>query len=351
MWRWVILGLFWFLACQKTIEDKPSIKQPIILGADLSLLPEIRSFSYQVFDHQGVALDMLDILKASGINTVRLRLWHTPQDNYASLSTVSLFAKELKKKGLNIILSIHLSDTWADPGSQLTPKAWQHLDFEALSDSLRAYLEKVTEAIPADMYQIGNEINHGFLWPLGSISQQENFLALYQTAAGVIRSKKPESAIILHLAGTNNVAWFIGTFEHLDFDILGLSYYPWWHGKDMDSIFSVWGEIHAQIYKPLLLVETAYPFTLEWNDWTHNVIGLEEQLIPSYPATAEGQKHFLMEIRKRCSLSDGWLGFCYWGGEWISYKGPQSLEGSSWENLALWDFHGRPLPAITVFRW
>ena len=97
------------------------------------------------------------------------------------------------------------------------------------------------------------------------------------------------------------------------------------------------------------VAETAYPFTLDWNDYTHNVIGAQSQLIGEYPATIDGQKNYLLKIREIAVEAPNCLGFCYWGGEWISYKGDTATNGSSWENQAFWDFNNKALPVLEAY--
>lgn len=99
----------------------------------------------------------------------------------------------------------------------------------------------------------------------------------------------------------------------------------------------------------MLIAETSYPFTLGWNDWTNNIIGLTNQLHPNYPATPEGQRDFLQKIKTTVQNTPSGLGFCYWGTEWIAFRGSQATNGSSYENQALWDFNNKLVPAASVF--
>ena len=101
--------------------------------------------------------------------------------------------------------------------------------------------------------------------------------------------------------------------------------------------------------KKVLVAETSYPFTFGWNDWTNNVIGLANQIHPNYAASPEGQKAFLLQIKNTVKNTPNGLGFCYWGTEWIAFRGATSTNGSSWENQALWDFNHKALPAMACF--
>ena len=101
--------------------------------------------------------------------------------------------------------------------------------------------------------------------------------------------------------------------------------------------------------KGVVIAETAYPFTLGYNDWTDNSVGESSQLITKYPATPEGQKDYLLDLRSALSKNSKGIGFCYWAPDWVAYKGPQATDGSSWENLALFDFNNKALPGMAVF--
>jgi arabinogalactan endo-1,4-beta-galactosidase len=129
----------------------------------------------------------------------------------------------------------------------------------------------------------------------------------------------------------------------------GLSYYPIWHGKDLGTVVSSISNLGKNNGKKVIIAETSYPFTFDWNDMTHNVIGLSEQILPQYSATPQGQKNFLLKIKSIMKNDANGLGFCYWGGEWVAYRGPEALDGSSWENQALFDFNNKALPVIGSF--
>jgi arabinogalactan endo-1,4-beta-galactosidase len=99
----------------------------------------------------------------------------------------------------------------------------------------------------------------------------------------------------------------------------------------------------------VVIAETAYPFTLLWNDDTNNVVGETSQLVPGYPATPEGQLDFMIKIKEiSTSFAEG-FGFCYWGADFIAFKGPTATDGSDWENQAFYDFNNKALPVFNVF--
>jgi arabinogalactan endo-1,4-beta-galactosidase len=346
------LLLFSLFACKEDKNEPDPVTDHYIRGADLSFLPEIETYNFKFFDLSGNSKDMLTILKEAGCNTVRIRLWHTPAGSHSGLEEVAAFSERVKDAGMQVYLTVHFSDTWADPGKQATPAAWESLDLPRLKDSVYQYMERVILAINPEFVSLGNEINGGMLWETGRIDNGDNFYQLLGQAALATRRTSPAAKIIIHYAGLEGSEWFFNQMKYyqVDYDIIGISYYPFWHGLDLDLLKNTIGSLSDEFDKPVLVAETAYPFTLGWEDMTNNSIGLQEQLIPGYPATPQGQLDFLSDLRAIAETTAGGYGFCYWGGEFIAFKGPQAQNGSSWENQALFDFDNRALPALGAFR-
>ena len=323
-----------------------------ISAIDISDYPEISLTNPIFYDTNGIQKDLLNTIKENGINTIRLRLWVHPINKHSGFEEVKQFSESLKLMGFKIWLSVHYSDTWADPGQQNTPQNWQGLDFQSLKDSVAMYTRKIASQIKPDLIQIGNEINTGFLHPYGNLtSNNSNFIDLQKIAISEIRKNSINTQIILHYAGISYSEAFFDKVKSLDYDIIGLSYYPIWHGKSIDSLKNQMNFLNTTFNKRILIAETAYPFTLGWNDWTNNIVGLNEQLIlPDYPATNNGQRNYINKIHSLMKEVHGGYGFCYWGAAMIAWKGPQSTNGSAWENQALFDFQNRALPALEEFK-
>ncbi len=351
-WIFLVFPLFFSCKDEGNPPPPPPPADEFIRGADLSFLPEIETYQVNFTDTAGHVKDVLAILKEAGCNTVRLRLWHTPVNEHSSLAEVADFSQRVKAAGLRVYLTVHFSDTWADPGHQATPAAWEDLTLSVLRDSVYNYISRVVTLIEPDYISLGNEINAGMLWETGRIDNGDNFFQLLGQAIQATRQFSPASKIIIHFAGLNGADGFFSRIKsfNLSYDIIGISYYPYWHGKNLNTLTSTISSLVNSYGKPVLIAETAYPFTLEWNDWTHNSIGLEEQLMPEYPATPAGQLAFMTEIRTILTTVKSGAGFCYWGGEWIAFRGPQAEDGSSWENQALFDFSNQALPVIRVFK-
>jgi arabinogalactan endo-1,4-beta-galactosidase len=340
------------LACTDSVTSpKPDDLTSLpIRAVDISFYPELRSASVLFKDAAGVQRDLLEILKDAGVNTIRLRVWHTPDTNVSGLPAVKIFVEELKEMGFKIWLSVHYSDWWADPGSQTKPAAWQQLSSSLLHDSVTAYTRKIMVATQPDYIQIGNEINGGFLWPTGSTTAYATFISLLKAGASAVRAVNANTKILVHYAGIEFAPSFYDAIntQQVDYDIAAVSYYPWWHGKDLSLMRSKLSELRS-LGKDVVIAETAYPFTLGWNDWTNNIVGLDNQLISNIPATQEGQYEFLLQVREMVAQSGG-IGFAYWAPEWVAYKGTQGEDASSWENLCLFDFSNKALPALEVFK-
>ncbi|MFD1316718.1 glycoside hydrolase family 53 protein [Namhaeicola litoreus] len=357
-YRSIFLVLF-FISLISCSEGKDEVDQPLIMiekkmtfrGADLSAYPQIASRNLNFLNHNSDVEDFLSILKKSGVNIIRLKLWVNPTDRVASLSEVEDFSTHIRSKGYQIWLTLHYSDTWADPGHQEKPKAWQNISYEQLKDSVREYTKKVVATLRPEIIQIGNEINNGFLFPDGNLHSNEiQCIELLQIASEAVRQTNAASKIMIHYAGHSGSNSFFQKMANVDYDFIGLSYYPIWHGKDLNTLAGRMNELSNSFGKQLLIAETAYPFTLGWNDYTNNIVGLESQIIlPDFPPTGLGQANFFKALyTKILEVEDG-IGICYWGGELVAFDGPTSQNGSPWENQALFDFTLKSLPILKEF--
>ena len=351
----ILTSFLILISCNKKDINVPNLHNEgseFISAVDISSYPEISNLNPIFYDLDGNQKNFLLILKENGINTVRLRLWVNPNNEHSGFNEVKQFAEILKTNGFKTWLTLHYSDTWADPEHQETPTQWQEISFTSLKDSVFNYTKRVVTELKPNYIQIGNEINSGFLHPYGHIlDNPQNFIELMKMGVSAVRTNSNDTKIILHFAGIENADWFFSQVNTLDYDIMGLSYYPIWHGKSLENLKIKMKQLSQTYNKNILIAETAYPFTLEWNDWTTNIVGLEGQLIlPEYPATIEGQEKFIKQIKRLTNDVENGIGFCYWGAELISWKGNESTEGSPWENQALFDFDNKALPVFNEFK-
>lgn len=332
-------------------DDDSLIVEPSqkYISVDISQLPDIESEGTVFYNQDGTEQSVLEILSEHGINTIRLKLWHQ-SGSIHDLQSVSEFANRIKNQGFKLWITIHYSDTWADPGNQEKPNLWKNLSYDVLKDSVYNYTAKVVSVLNPDIVQIGNEIDAGFLFPEGN--KYENpmkFKELLKECSKAVRSTSSECKIMVHIAQFNHSTLYYSFIQDVDYDQIGLSYYPIWHGKNLNALKDTMQKISARFNKEILIAETSYPFTLGWNDWTNNIVGLESQLIPSYPATEEGQVNYVRAIHNLVNELDKGCGFCYWGAELVAWRGQNATNGSTWENQALFDFENQALPAFESF--
>jgi arabinogalactan endo-1,4-beta-galactosidase len=344
-----------FVACSSdnnTPDNTPPdvVTEEFIRGADMSFLPLIESEG-TVYKNNNAPEDPMVTLKNAGCNYIRIRLWHSPESSSSSFQEVKTFADRVRQAGMKVWITVHYSDTWADPGHQTKPQAWQSMNLAALKAAVANYTTEIMTQIKPDLIQIGNETNDGMLWPEGRLSQNEaNFKELATAGIEAIRAQSTQTKIMLHFAGISGSDWFFDKVKDLDYDYIGLSYYPIWHGKSLTDLQQKMNTLGNLYNKKVIIAETAYPFTLGFNDFTNNIMGLNNQLIPAFAATESGQSAFMSSIYNTVAQSSHGIGFCYWGSEWVAFRGPTANNGSTWENQALWDFNNNALPVLTQFR-
>ena len=350
----VLIILIIVFSCQSdTINEalENQITSSIISGVDISDYPKILNFNPTFYDENNNKINLINSLIQNGVNTIRLRLWVNPDDESSSLDEVKEFSNELKSLGFKIWITPHFSDTWAHPGQQEMPSAWEQLNFNELKNQVYTYTSQIMNEISPDYIQIGNEINTGILFPHGRIEDnQSQFIELVKQGVNAVRNSSTNTKIILHCAGFESSDWFFNIVNEVDYDIIGVSYYPKWHGKSLDDLQNQLSSLSINFEKEILIAETAYPFTLGWNDWTNNNVGLEDHLIlPEYPASPQGQKDFIRDIKNLVFEVNNGIGFCYWGADRIAWDGETSTNGSTWENQAVFDFDNKELPVLKEF--
>ena len=224
------LILLLFISCTSN-NPKPNIepepKTEYISAVDLSSLPEIESKNITFYNNDNNSESAISILKNNGVNTVRLRIWNNPENKHSHFEEVKLFTNQLRNSGLKVWLTVHYSDTWADPGNQNPPENWQNITFSTLKDSVYNYTRRIMTEIKPDIIQIGNEINSGLLLPYGNIDTNKNqFLEILDIGTKAVRDISADTKIMIHFTGIENADWFFDQVKTVDYDYIGLSYYP-----------------------------------------------------------------------------------------------------------------------------
>ena len=323
-------------------------------GGDLSFIPEYRSLKTTFYDGLKER-DPLESFSSRGAKLLRLRVWVNPPAGFCSAERTLELAREAKRLGMQTLIDFHYSDDWADPQHQVPPAAWKAFDQKRMEVAVFDHTKDVVQRLaaqgtPADMVQIGNEIRDGMIWPMGQITKSGYGPLAKLLIAGIkgVRAGagKRVPRIMIHHDRGAELAKCKPFYQELlkrgvKFDVIGISYYPWWHGT-MQGLKENMDGLAETFKKPVMIVETAYPFTLGWKDQTGNFVGEEKQLVPGYPATPDGQAKFLRELNRlvRAVPKDRGLGVVYWAPEYVAQPGISS----PYENLALYDFEHRILP-------
>ncbi len=364
---------------------KAQVKPGFIKGADVSTLKEMEDAGYVFKGLDGQPGDAMALLHEQGFNYIRLRIWVDPYDANGNtygggtndLPTTLYLAQKAKDNGMKFLLDFHYSDFWTDPGKQFKPKAWADLSFEDLKKAVYEYSRDTIKAfgdkgLMPDMVQIGNELNGGMLWPDGKSWGQDGkeFDRLAELLKAGIQGVRDgggtDCQIMLHLAEgpkKDTFKWWFDEITKRDvpFDIIGMSMYTWWHGTIPQLKESM--QFCADTYnKDIIVVETAYAYTLENLDGVENTFTANEEKVSGYPATPEGQAAYLRDTMEATSQVDRGIGVFYWEPAWKSapgitwstkagmdYTDDHWKEGNSRENQALFDDNGQLLPSVKVF--
>jgi len=252
-------------------EKLTSISVDKMLGADISFLPELEARGMK-FSDKGVEKDAIQILKDHGFNYVRLRIFndpardsgYSPGKGFCDLENTKKMAKRVKAAGMKLLLDFHYSDYWADPGKQYKPAAWRNLSFDALKKALYDYTRDVIRQLKdqgttPDMVQVGNEINHGIVWPEGNVAHVNGLAQLVNAGTAAVKSVDPNIVMMLHVAlgGQNDeTVWFLDQMlmRSVHFDVIGLSYYPKWHGT-LDDLRDNMLDLVRRYNKDIIIVE------------------------------------------------------------------------------------------------
>lgn len=340
-----------------------------IKGCDVSSLRKSEDKGGKYYYQSGWQDDALKILRDAGVNTVRVRIWVSSPDGYHGKTQALQIAKRAKALGQKILIDFHYSNTWADPGHQTKPSAWNSYTLSQLNTAVYNHTYDICLALknqgtPADYVQIGNEINDGMLWSTGRISTNGNSFAnlaqLLRSGINGAKAANSGTAIVLHIAKGGDWGliqwWFDGVkAQGIAWDYTGVSYYPYWHGA-MSNLKTALNNAASRYAKPVLVVECAYPWVLAEGDSQANNIGLSSQLVSGYPATLQGQYDMIKAIGTIVAAvpNSRGAGFIYWDATWTPVKGngwdpANSSTGNNWENQALFDFTGKALWTQSVF--
>ena len=355
-----------------------NLSTDFIKGADVSIMPELERNGTKFYDN-GIEQDGLTILKNHGVNWIRVRIWNNPYvvgpegvggGNTDEAKAIEM-AKRAKALGMKVLVDFHYSDFWVDPGQQKKPDAWKNDSGDKLVDDVYAYTAKVmqdfnVQGVTPDMVQVGNELNNGMLWPEAQLTEDNpngyKFLAkLLNAGLQAVHDNDKDNKVktMIHLAGVD-VNLYHTFFDNLivknkvnDFDIIGMSFYPFWHGT-MDDLKNTMNDVSAKYNKDVIAVETAFGYTLEDADFEKNNFGTNEEKVGGYKATVQGQATGLRDVMATvASVNDNrGLGIFYWAPDWVINEKvgwKSNGGGNGWDNLTLFDTKGNALESMDTF--
>lgn len=361
-----------------------------VKGMDLSTLLELERCGAKYYDN-GEERDLLAIMKSYDVDTIRIRLWNDPWsetgESYGAgendLKTSLEIAKRVTAAGFGVLLNFHYSDFWADPGKQIKPKAWADYGVKELEQAVYDYtLESMRTFLDAGvnitMVQVGNELSNGLLWPEGKVPNYDNIATFVNAGIRAVRKADATIPVMIHLDNGGNNALYREWFDNFtkrgeDFEIIGLSYYPFWHGS-LQMLNDNMNDIAERYGKDLVIAEVSMGYTMEdyknyekLSDEERKGYATRPALVEKieYPMTKQGQYDFMEDFLNRISHIKGvkGKGFFYWEPAWIPVPGsgwatPASLKymndpgpcGNEWANQALFDYDGNALPTLSLIR-
>ncbi len=335
-----------------------------IRGIDFSSVPKAEAFGAVWHQSDGTQVDSVQLLSRAGVTHARLKVWVNPADGYNNKTRILPLAKRLHSSGIKLLIDFHYSDTWTDPAHQAKPAAWASYTVPQLTTAVYNHTADVLGALvaqgaPADLVQIGNEIDGGMLWDDGNWDNLDNLAAFLTSGINAAHATTPGVRTILHLSngGTQSLyEWFFDNMKSrgVNWDVIGMSFYPYWHGTLADLSANL-AYVTSRYGTPALVCETAYPWTLSDKDGFADLVNSSSQLTSGYPATPAGQEAWIRAVADTVAATPNGmgLGYVYWEGFWTATTGngwdpTDPASGNNWENQALFDYNSVALPGLNA---
>ncbi|WP_051544928.1 glycosyl hydrolase 53 family protein [Butyrivibrio sp. MC2021] len=377
------------------VKKIEGLSEDFICGMDASAVLAEENSGVNYYNYNGEAADVFETLAESGVNYIRLRVWNDPYDKDGNgygggnndLPTAIELGKRATKYGMKVCIDFHYSDFWADPKRQHAPKAWEGMSLSEKADALYEFTadsmaQLLDAGVDVGMVQVGNEINYG----MSGEKSQANVTKLLSSGSKAVREAADKYGkdikVVIHYTNIQDKDELTNRVTNLglsgvDYDIIGLSYYPFWNG-DFEGMQDALKMIQNDYGKQVMLAETSYCYTAEEGDGTGNSISGAGDIVDGYPATVQGQANMLRDTMAAVNEAGG-LGIFYWEGTWIpvgkptdknsekwetygsgwasSFAGDYDPDdaglyygGCSWDNQAMFSFDGDPLASLNVFK-
>ena len=378
------------------VEPIEGISDDFIRGMDASAVLALENSGVKYYNFDGEEQDVFQTLSEAGVNYIRLRVWNDPYDENGNgygggnndLPTAIELGKRATKYGMKVCIDFHYSDFWADPKRQHAPKAWEGMEIDEKCDALYDYTKDsltqlFDEGVDVEMVQVGNEINNG----MAGEYYLPNVTQLLKSGTKAVReiadTYNKDIQVVIHYTNIESNGEIDSLASNLqnndvDYDIMGLSYYPFWDGS-FDNMQRISRYIQKTYNKKVMIAETSYCYTSEDGDGSGNSLVGTDDIVKGYPATVQSQATMVRDV---CAAANeaGLEGVFYWEGTWIPV-GPATADnspiwekygsgwassyasdydpddaglyygGCSWDNQAMFDFTGHPLPSLNVFKY
>lgn len=378
------------------VEPVDGISDDFYRGMDASAVLALENSGVKYYNFDGEEQDVFMTLAQAGVNYIRLRVWNDPYDENGNgygggnndVATAIALGQRATKYGMKVCIDFHYSDFWADPKKQFVPKAWEGMDIEEKSDALYNFtLESLTQLLDAGvdvgMVQIGNEINNGMSGETDVANVRKLLTAGSKAVREAAANSGKEILVAVHYTNIDDMKKLDTLLtglqvKEIDYDIVGLSFYPYWHGT-IEDLKNAIIHIRDTYGKKVYVTENAYCYTAEDGDGSANSVEGTDDLAEGYSASVQGQAN---EVRDVCAAASeaGAEGVFYWEGTWIPV-GPADADnsnlwekygsgwassyasgydpkdagqyygGCSWDNQAMFDFTGHPLASLNVFKY
>lgn len=378
------------------VEPVDGISDDFYRGMDASAVLALENSGVKYYNFDGKEQDVFMTLAQAGVNYIRLRAWNDPYDENGNgygggnndVATAIVLGQRATKYGMKVCIDFHYSDFWADPKKQFVPKAWEGMDIEEKSDALYNFtLESLTQLLDAGvnvgMVQIGNEINNGMSGETDVANVRKLLTAGSKAVREAAANSGKEILVAVHYTNIDDMKKLDTLLtglqvKEIDYDIVGLSFYPYWHGT-IEDLKNAIIHIRDTYGKKVYVAENAYCYTAEDGDGSANSVEGTDDLAEGYSASVQGQAN---EVRDVCAAASeaGAEGVFYWEGTWIPV-GPADADnsdlwekygsgwassyasgydpkdagqyygGCSWDNQAMFDFTGHPLASLNVFKY
>ncbi|MEH7482829.1 glycosyl hydrolase 53 family protein [Neobacillus drentensis] len=378
------------------VKKVEGLNPNFIKGVDVSSIISLENSGVKFYNTTGEVQDIFKTLHEAGVNYIRVRVWNNPYDSKGNgygggdndLAKAIEIGKRATANGMKLLVDFHYSDFWADPAKQQAPKAWANLSFEDKKKALYTYTKESLQAmkdsgIDIGMVQVGNETNGG----VAGEKDWTKISALFSEGSKAVRSVDSNILVAVHFTNPESTGRYTSYAETLkknnvDYDVFASSYYPFWHGT-LSNLTAVLKNVADTYGKQVMVAETSYAYTAEDGDGHGNTAPKDSGQTLDYPITVQGQANSVRDvIQAVANVGEAGIGVFYWEPAWIPVGPPQNLEqnkqlwekyGSGWassyaaeydphdagawyggsavDNQALFDFNGKPLPSLNVFKY